>query len=66
MINERDRYSSSRTWLEELVKKEVDAILKGPFADEVKAAQASFRKQVDELLTSKIVEGLRAALGLGK
>lgn len=64
LLNHHDRYNSNRRWLDELVAESVKAHLGGDFKNEIERAQASFRKQVDELLAGKIAEGLRNAFGL--
>jgi uncharacterized membrane protein YheB (UPF0754 family) len=63
LLNKQSNYSSQH-WLDETVKREVQSLLAGPFKEEIAKAQASFRVQVDSLLTGKIAEGLRKALGL--
>jgi hypothetical protein len=65
-INIQDRYNNNRSWLDSLVREQVEKLLGAEFKREMEEAKASFRKQVDELLTGKIAEGLRGAFGLSR
>lgn len=64
MLNASDGYGSHRRWLDELVKKETEAALKGELAKEIESARAKLRAEVDSVTRAKLNEALRNALGV--
>lgn len=54
------------TNLMKAVKQAVEKCFDKAFQGEIAKAQASFRTQVDALMTAKIADGLRAAFGLSR
>jgi hypothetical protein len=55
-----------KTMVQKAIEDAVNKALDRSFQTELDAARAGFRKQVDDLLSGKIAEGLRAAFGLGR
>ena len=66
LLQYHERYGSRERWLDACVTKAVQEHLGGAFGEEIAAARASFKKQVDDLLSGKIASGLREAFGLSR
>lgn len=65
MLNRTTGYNSQR-WADELIQKAMTDHFGRAFRDESNALLNKFRAQADELLSSKIAEMLKSALGLAR
>jgi hypothetical protein len=64
-LNARESgYSNSPTRIEKLMSEMIGRWLQKDFAKELDAAREAFKKQVDAVVTAKLGESLKAALGL--
>ena len=53
-----------RTQVDQLAADAIDRALKGPFGQEIEAARAKFKAEIDGLVAAKLNETIKSALGL--
>lgn len=66
LLGQRERDGYRRSWADETIKKAIDDLMSKSFVKEIEDMQKKFREQANELLTAKIADGLRSALGLSR
>lgn len=59
----RDSYSR-KTWLDEVIEKNVTAVFSAEFAKQIEDARHKFRELLDGTIAAKLQESLKSALGL--
>ena len=64
ILNERDRYNSNGTFIDQTVKRQVDETLNKTLKADIQAAKDKFKAEVDAVLTATIREALAKNLGL--
>lgn len=64
ILGERDRYGSNGTYIDELVKRQVQEALNKDLKADIQAARDKFKAEVDAVLTATIREALAKNLGL--
>jgi hypothetical protein len=64
ILNHKDHYSSRGRWIDELVKKQVDAALAGQLKPEIESARQKFKSEVDGVLTGVIKKAVAEHFGI--
>lgn len=64
ILNERDRYSNGRRWLDELVKTQVNEAISKNFKADIEAAREKFKSEVDATLTGVIKKAIAEHFGV--
>lgn len=64
ILSEKNSYSGSRSWLDELIKKRVDEVVNKDLKADIDAARAKFKAEVDSVLTGVIKKAVAEHFGV--